>query len=113
MRRAEKAARLLTKMKYYVIVHIPTGRLMPETRGGYSYWDPDRQYIVPPRLFTTRRGAANALTCWVNGQYSHLTQTESDGWDGPTYTVIAGTVAEPVITRKREHVEVVEVTLSV
>jgi hypothetical protein len=101
-------------MKYYAIKHKPTGRFMPETCKGYSYWDPAQPYAAySPRLFVTKRGAANALTCWVNGQYSHLTQTESDGWEGPSYTVVAGTVAEPVAGRKRDDVEVVEVTLSV
>ena len=93
---------------YYAIRHKPTGRFMPETRKGYSYWNPaDLNGGYTPRLFTTRRGAANALTCWLQGQFTKLREIESCSWEYPSYEVDAGTHAEPVADRKRDEMEVV------
>lgn len=98
-------------MKYYAIKHKPTGLFMPQMRGGFSYWEPKGKQL-PPRLFATHRDAANALTCWVNGRYSRLLATESEGPWGPTYEVVNGTVPEPDITRKRDDLQIVLLILS-
>lgn len=98
-------------MKYYAIKHKPTGLFMPQMRGGFSYWEPKGE-PQPPRLFATRRAAANALTCWANGRYAKRFVTTQDSWDEPYYQSEAGTEAEPDITRRRDDLQVVEITLS-
>jgi len=99
-------------MRYYAIRHKPTGRFMPETCKGYSYWDPlHLNGAYPPRLFVKRRSAANALTCWLSGNWSRITGTESEGWEYPSYTVVLGTQPEPVLGRNRDDMEVVEMSL--
>jgi len=96
---------------YYAIRHKPTGRFMPETHGKYSYWSPeDTNDAHPPRLFVNRRSAANALTAWLQGTWSQVTELESDDWH--SYSVTVGAQPTAVFGRcAREQMEVVELGL--
>jgi hypothetical protein len=99
---------------YYAIKHLPTGKVMPETRGGYSYWEPI--LTLPkhtPRLFRTRRAAMNAATCWSQGHWLRITETESESWELPaTYTVTVGANPTRVAGRDRNDLEVVAVEIA-
>jgi hypothetical protein len=99
---------------YYAIRHKPTGRLMPETTGGYSLWDPSYlNTAYPPRLFITQRAAKNSLTCWLQGRWSIVTDIESEGWEYPSYTVVIGVQPTRVPGRHRDDVEVIPVHLTI
>lgn len=54
---------------YWIIIHARTGHWLPELvkplRGGYTHTEPCRNHS--PRLFTTERGAKNALWWWLRG----------------------------------------------
>ena len=91
----------MTEILVYAIRHIPTGKLMPVTRHarGSSYWTPDK--VTPqgvPRLFPTRRGATNAMTAWLQGEWVPV-------WDQEDGCI--GAVPEKRPERKKGDVEVI------
>lgn len=65
-------------MSLFALQHT-SGILMPDFTGraGSTYVDPFK-YQGPPRLFTTARGAQNALTWWARGMVR--TQSNKD-WE--------------------------------
>jgi hypothetical protein len=98
-------------MNFWVIRHKPTNNLLP-ARVPATKWDftiPDGVY--EPRLFRSERAAKNCATCWAQGAWGAQVETESDGWDGPSYTYLTEPMPVPVPGRKREDLEVVPVRL--
>jgi hypothetical protein len=99
-------------MTYYALLHVPTGRIMPQQppgqKGGWSYWEPTHwsprfgQCNPPPRLFETIKGAKLAAYYWVQRGAQAMTQEE---WaDQRVYCTPA---------REPDDIEIVEVTLDV
>lgn len=99
---------------FWIIRHKLTGGYLPEltkpVRGGYTHTEPTT--TGKPRLFTTERGAKNALWWWLRGVLSvHMTA-------GDPYSDWGGNEPEedwtnsPVATRKAEDMAVVKVDLS-
>ncbi len=52
---------------FFVIERKSDGFRFPEVKSGYTWAEPTDKGA--PRLFTTARGAANALTLWLKGGY--------------------------------------------
>lgn len=100
-------------MIFYVIRHKPTGQLLP-ARVLATHWEfEDPNGIHEPRLFKTRRAAMNCVTCWVQGAWAQESRTESDGWEGHSYTYLAEPAPQWVPGRRREDLEVVEAFLGI
>lgn len=59
----------LDQRTFYVLRHVPTGKLMPSFKGraGGTYVDPFNSKDAP-RLFTTPLAAKNALAWWSEGR---------------------------------------------
>lgn len=95
--------------RYYVIRHIPSGRLLP-ARVRATHHDFDLGGGGEPRLFTTERAAKNCATCWAQGAWAQETETRG-GWDEPVYDELVGPFPNKVDGRRREDLEVVPVTL--
>ena len=99
-------------MKYYVIRHKPTGRLLP-ARVPATLHDFDAcPGVLEPRLFNTQRAANNCATCWAQGAWTRELRTESEGWEYPSFDYLAEAVPTAVPGRKREDLEVISVALS-
>lgn len=92
-------------MQFFIIRHKPTGRIFEQRRSGergYTHDDPGTCGRRPPRLFTTRRGAENALTVWLQGKITVLRREYDEDWR-----------IQPVPERRREEYEVTEVSLEI
>ncbi len=87
---------------------------MPEPTGrmgrGSSHWDPVEQ-ADRIRLLSSQRSADAVLTQWLRGKHIKDTDWEHDEFSGRSYEVDAGTIIEPVETRKREDMEIVPLLL--
>ena len=58
-------------MKYWAILHIPSGEYLKTPPGGgkgFTHWNPDDKYAAP-RLFLTQGGAKRALNAWLKGTW--------------------------------------------
>lgn len=88
---------------FYVLRHIPSGKLMPrfEGRAGATYIDPFTSKM-PPRLFTTPLAAKNALGWWLKGRVRMNTE-QSDAW-GPE--IVGQTLIENRIAAEWEMIAV-------
>lgn len=98
---------------YWVIRHKPSMSLLP-ARVPATSWDfttPDG--VHEPRLFKSERAAKNCATCWARGVWLQGSHTESDGWEGPSYTVLDPPAPERVAGRSRDDLEVVPAWLSI
>lgn len=63
----------------YCIEHNRTKNLLPiEFQTGGSYWEGEGGKV--PRLFTSRRNAANFISHWVKGEAHNVYDTVSDGF---------------------------------
>lgn len=102
-------------IKFWIIVHKPTNDVMPEMKGGYTYWEPVKGEVgfISPRLFTTLRGAKCAARWWANGPVvEKVTQSRSSdifGFDDEINTTFTGT---PITGRSIDQLEIVEAHLS-
>ncbi len=56
--------------EFFVIRHKATQTLMPETRSGYSYWEPLEKYKNPPRLFLSALAARRSIAAWYQGTFA-------------------------------------------
>lgn len=94
-------------MKLFAIRHKPTGRYLPAHKpgeGGFSYDDPQPMTCkYGPRLFTTIRGAQNALTAWLRGKFERV--REQCGEFGEDESIYVEPKA--VLGRKRDNMEIV------
>jgi hypothetical protein len=103
----------MTKIgKYWIIRSKKTGAYLPElekpTRGGYTHTEPST--VLKPRLFTTERGAKNALWWWLRGEVTvRVTMADFGAFD-PEPSEDWQTNAKP--DRKAEDMEVIPVILS-
>lgn len=101
---------------FYVIRHVATQELMPESkgRGGYSNWVPGdpssfENSTGTPRLFLDEASAERSVTQWVQGTREQKRGRFRDFIDGSDYE---GSVWVPKdVGRKRSDVEVVLATL--
>lgn len=102
---------------YYAIRHKETGELMPQGKKdrGYSHWNPSNKEhefigaLSTPRLLDTRRRAAKCIASWAafpNGDIHTMTDWETGASEdvGVRYERDG---------RKKEDLEVVEITLIV
>lgn len=98
---------------YWMIRHKPTGGWLPELakplRAGYTGTEPTTK--GKPRIFTTERGAKDALRWWLRGivnitvkmsDFGSLDPEPAESWD-----------EIPMPNRKAEEMEVVKVDLSI
>ena len=95
---------------YWIIRNKQTGDWLPElakpVRGGYTHTEPCRNRS--PRLFTTERGAKNALWWWLRGIVT-VRMTSGDPFNGNEPDEDWRTDAAP--GRKAEDMEIVPVSL--
>lgn len=98
---------------YYLIRHAPTGRLLPARVLATHYEFDQPEGTHEPRLFKSERAAKNCATCWARGEWRQSVETESDGWEHPSYTYLAEPTPTAVSGRKREDLEVVAATLEI
>jgi len=104
------------RVQYYVIRHKETGNYMPQkmfrtATGGYSFWEPTNAGgmggvgfpAIIPRLFTNKQSAQTAITYWLKGNAEKMRDYDGE-FEGLAYN-------PPVISRKREDLEVITVTL--
>ncbi len=99
---------------YWVIRSKKTGDWLPELvkplRGGYTHTEPCRNHT--PRLFTTERGAKNALWWWLRGVVTvHFTAGDPmSDYGGTEPEEDWNTTAKP--DRALHEMEVIQVVLS-
>lgn len=87
----------------YVIRHKPTGFMLPAGHKGFTFDKPEDPSKVLPRLFNSRRAAANALWYWLAGP----AVIDYDEETGRTY---AGATFDP--NRIEADMEIVPVWLT-
>lgn len=97
-------------MNYFAIRHKPSGGFLPtfgsrKGRGGFTHDEPST--VTPPRLFSRRQAASAALTHWLKGK---LTVSQYQGYDGD---YDESWNYKPILSRKAEDMEIVEVTIRV
>lgn len=99
-------------MLLYAIRLKGTNKYLPARlkRRGFSYDVPTEMRIgLPPRLHPTLRGAQNALTAWLQGEWVQETTYSGEWGDEADVEVYP---KEPPIPRKREDMEIVIFTLN-
>lgn len=91
----------------FAIKEISTGKFLPQHEGkGHTNNEPTNS--LPPRLFTTHKGAATALSWWLKGKH-YITYTEPNNkWEEEWDRWIKAT---PVLSRKKENMKIVEIRL--
>jgi len=97
-------------MEFWIIRRKDNGWFLPEVSGqraGYTSTEPQEQGV--PRLFTTKAGAARALTWWLKGSTTVWRGMQSIGFEGEEYDEQWSTEVEE--HRKAEDMEVVMVVL--
>jgi len=97
---------------YWIIKHTPTGAVLPN-RGLTSRWTPVAGPGLPPRLFPTQGAARRTAAAWAKGIWEKVIESESDGWEHPSYLVDYPPTPTPVPGRSRDQLEVIRVTLEV
>lgn len=106
-------------MKTFAIKHLPTGQFMParlfKNGTGWTYWNPtdgaQKPYDPTPRLFPTLRGAQNALSAWLQGEWQRVTGTDGD-WETGYFDVDLGPAPNnPEIPRQRADMGIIECEL--
>ena len=108
----------------YALYHPATGNYMPaklfkQAASGYSYWEPTNSHGMGgigklPRLFETLHAACMAKYYWETGPYKRHMQTESEGWDMPTYEYQSGVIkdtTEQILPRNKGDLVIVTVEL--
>jgi hypothetical protein len=96
-------------MRYYMIVHKPTGNHMPQFRGSQTHI----QFGIisynqfPPRLWNSLRDARSWLTSYCKGSVSHHYSTHHEY--GKEYE---GLDLDPGTARPRADYKIIEVQLS-
>lgn len=97
-------------IEYFVLKHLPTGEYQPESGGGYTRWNPGDLHHWMPRLFPSAGSARKARAAWLAGVWCAPIQTETDGWEGPSYkyqdTPYPDALPEGYAERKPEDVVV-------
>jgi hypothetical protein len=99
-------------MRFFVVRHKTTQRLLPQSYAvGSTWWNPEEQPIKKdelPRLFYTAKGAKACIVMWAKGQATKQTDRHGDflGEDDAEWLWY-----EPVPGRSREQREVVPVHL--
>ncbi len=76
-----------------------------------THAEPSNNPAFVPRLFSRKQSAKMSLTAWLKGHAYQDTDSEENEWLGVSYMVVVGILYEGLERRKREDMEVVEVTL--
>ena len=96
---------------FWIIRNKTTGDWLPELvkplRGGYTHTEPCKNHT--PRLFTTERGAKNALWWWLRGEVT-VRMTQGDPFNGNEPDEDWHNEKKP--GRKAEDMEIIKVDLS-
>lgn len=91
----------------FLIRHNPTGFYLPEPAGrmgrGGSHIEPVNPTAERPRIFPSKLSASRALSQWLRGK--HHRKWDHD-WE--TGHVEDRVIIEPIPSRKREEMEIVE-----
>jgi hypothetical protein len=95
-------------MRYFAILHRPSGYYLPFVGRGATYAEPVNPAVEPPRLFTTRGAAKNALRWWLLG-VTTVSRTGGSWDNGYEYDETWHT--EPVEDRRAEDMGIVELHL--
>lgn len=94
-------------MTYWVIEHVPSGRMMPAPRARRGQTHMTLPFPKqPPRLFTTEGSAKNCLRWWLGGP----AVTEYDNDEGFRYAVGAS-VGKGVEDRIAADMRVVQIRI--
>lgn len=99
-------------MDFYVIQDADTGLCLPFTKKGYTTSELSDPKVHPPRLFTSKRGAALAKAAWLKGVHrASWDFADSDGYHGGggMYVDSIDIVKKP--TRARTNLQVVKAYL--
>lgn len=93
-------------MKLFFIRHKPSGHYLPEPAGrmgrGGSHVEPCSN-PDEARIFRSKLSASRALTAWLRGKVHH-----SSGYDSWNNEYYEDNDLEPVPSRKREDMEIIE-----
>lgn len=54
-------------MDFFIVRDVDTGKCLPFTKKGYTTAELEDPLVKPPRLFTSKRGAALAKAAWLRG----------------------------------------------
>jgi hypothetical protein len=99
---------IAVNIQFWAVRHVPSGGYLPEPVGrmgrGGSHVEPST--TERPRLFMSRRAAVNGLSAWLRGKVHH-----SSGYDSYAGEYYENTSLEPVPSRKRDEMEIIEVQL--
>ncbi len=106
----------MSALPFWLIRHKPTGAYLPEPAGrmgrGGSYVEPtpypSENPGERPRLFESRLGAQRALTAWLRGKVHR-----SSGYDSYDMEYYDDLDLEPVPSRKKDDMEIIQVDLMV
>lgn len=97
----------------YAIKHLRSGGYLPQGNGnrrhGFTHDEPVTPDVRPPRLFTTKVAASNALTWWLRGKartHDPLAEVELRPLD-----YVNGVEIEPVPGRVSHEMAIVEVQI--
>lgn len=98
-------------LSLFLIRHNPTGFYLPEPAGrmgrGGSHVEPVDAASERPRIFPSKLSATRALAQWLRGK--HHRDWHAD-WE--TGDVEDGVSIEPVPSRKRDEMEIVEIAVA-
>jgi hypothetical protein len=101
-------------ISFWAVRHKPTGWYLPEVYGrqgrGGSHVEPTN--LVRPRLFISQRAAKAYLGQWLLGKHNASRGYDSGSpYSEPEYWEEVS--VEPVATRKREEMEIIELKLDI
>ncbi len=101
----------------WAVRHIPTGHFLPVATGrqgrGGSHVEPCDPKDAPPRLCDSEKSAIAVLSQWLRGKATIRYIWEYDEFRGKDYKVEDGVEIEPVPTRIKDDMEIVQVELVV
>lgn len=97
---------------WYVIKHIPTGKIIPCASGkmerGGSWVEPEDPKVALPKVFSEKRYAKGWLTSWLKGA---VTMHWSTDWESGHQEGRLETVSKP--HRKREEYKIVPLSFRI
>lgn len=87
-------------MDFFIVRDADTGLCMPFTKKGQTHVELEDPLVKPPRLFTSKRGAALAKAAWLKGVH----KASWDCWssDDP-YSSAGGRYVENIAIQKKPN----------
>lgn len=87
-------------MDFFIVRDVDTGKCLPFTKKDYTTAELEDPLVKPPRLFTSKRGAALAKAAWLRGVH----KASWDCWssDDP-YSSAGGWYVESISIQKKPN----------